>query len=872
MKKIVLSSLIALAGFFAVSCVQEHIDVIYDPANVEAQTLGNISGGTLTEDGAPITVSYNEADFNLDVPVSYTLLANVAGGGFDTAKKVDCTIADGTITIEQAKLNKLLGNLGATPDAEFAADFRLDAYLVNEKGNVASTQQCSNVVTALFTVYETEKVLDVVDVPGDYQDWKPADYPKLFNYSFDGTIYRGVVDFQCTKEDGSAANGFKITYGGNWDNDSGNWGSAAQGEAAEADQVQLVNGDGSQNIICYGAKRYYLFSFNKDALTLTKIMSFDKVGVIGLNGDWDNDIVMTYNMYKGRFWADVDAAAATEFKFRLDGGWDNNWGGNLDALSGGGDNIPIDAGQYRIYFYMNDETLYAEIDATMYGQEEPTIDQPEPEPVTYQGWGIIGVGGDWETDIAMTENGGIWTGYANLTADDSWKLRKDASWDENFGGTFEALGKPFQAVAGGDNIAVGAAGFFKIELNTNEGTITVSDGEVWGVIGDFNSWGGDSFMTKTDDGKWVSDAISLVAGKGFKLRKNSAWDENRGAAGTQETTEVPLDTAFAVENGGGNLTVAADGEYIITYDPAAETITVSKAFPSDIWSVIGSFEASNWNDDVKMTFYPGMFNVWVSDPFAMKAGDEFKIRFNRSWGNNYGSECGTLEYGVAAPAISGSANIAAPEDGTYVVCYSETQQTIFFMGWGMIGSINGTSWDKDFMLYPAGETSVEAWMSDAFYYEAGQEFKLRYKQSWENSPNRGGTFAEFGTPFAVTHDGPNITLPESQWIFVAYNPVGDEIYIGRTDWSIIGGFNDWNGDVPMFEAEPGVYYGNLVLAEASEFKIRKDRDWKEDCGGTFAEVNTPFEAVPGGPNISLGAGSYTIIYDSAAGTIEVCNN
>lgn len=860
----------ALAGFFAVSCVQEHIDVIYDPANVEAQTLGSISGCTLAEDGDPITVSYNEADFNLDVPVSYTLLANVSGDGFDNAKKVDCTIADGTITIEQAKLNKLLGSLGATPDDAFATDFRLDACLMNERGSVASTRQCSNVVTAMFTVYETEKDLDVVDVPGDYQGWAPSDYPKLFNYSFDGTIYRGVVDFRCVKEDGNAANGFKITYGGNWDNDSGNWGSAAQGEAAEADQVQLVNGDGSQNIVCYGARRYYLFSFNKEALTLTKIMSFDKVGIIGLNGDWDNDIVMTYNMYKGRFWADVDVADATEFKFRLDGSWDNNWGGNLDALSSGDANIPIDAGQYRIYFYMNDETLYAEIDATMYGQEEPTVDQPEPGPgpgpVPYQGWGIIGVGGDWETDIAMTGNGGIWTGYANLTAGDNWKLRKDAGWDENFGGSFKALGEPFEAVAGGDNIAVGAAGFFKIELNANDGTITVSDGEVWSLIGEFNSWAGDVDMT-LQDGKWVSPATALTPG--WKIRHNHAWDADRGG------TFTGFDTPFEAAPGGNNID-CGEGEFIVTYDPAAETITVTRAFPSDIWSVIGGFEAScNWQNDVKMTFYPGIFNVWVSEPIAMKAGDEFKLRYNRGWEQNRGIVKGMdpiLEYDMAAPCESGGDNLKAPGDGTYVVCYSEAQETIFFMGWGMIGQINGTNWDKDFMLYPTGEETVDTWMSDAFYYEAGQEFKIRYKQSWDNTPNRGGSFVDFGAGFAVEHNGPNISLPESQWIFVAYSPAEEEIYIGRTDWGIVGGFNGWGDDVPMFEIEPGVYYGNIVLAEAGDFKIRKDRAWDVDRGGTFGEADTPFEVSQGGPNISLGAGSYTIVYDSSAETIEVCNN
>lgn len=122
MKKLFITSLLALAGLFATSCVQEHIDVVYDPANVTVQTLGEFAGGALSEDGSPITAQYNAANFNVTVPVSYTLFVNAEGADFENAKKVDATIGDGKISIEQPKLNKLLGNLGATPNEEFAVN------------------------------------------------------------------------------------------------------------------------------------------------------------------------------------------------------------------------------------------------------------------------------------------------------------------------------------------------------------------------------------------------------------------------------------------------------------------------------------------------------------------------------------------------------------------------------------------------------------------------------------------------------------------------------------------------------------------------------------------------------------------------------
>ena len=849
MKKLFITSLLALAGLFATSCVQEHIDVVYDPANVTVQTLGEFAGGALSEDGSPITAQYNAANFNVTVPVSYTLFVNAEGADFENAKKVDATIGDGKISIEQPKLNKLLGNLGATPNEEFAVEFRLDAFIMNEKGAVESTRKSSNLVRAVYTPYETEKVLDVCDVPGDYQGWAPSDYPKLFNYSGDGTIYRGVIDFQCKNESGSAANGFKITYGGNWDNDSGNWGTADQSEAAEAGSVQLINGDASQNIICYGEKRYYLFSFNKDQLVLTKLMSFDKVGVIGLNGDWDNDIEMTYNMYKGRFWADVDAASATEFKFRLDGAWDNNWGGSLDNLAGGGDNIAIEAGQYRIYFYMNDEVLTATVDATMYGQEEPTIDEPEPEPVTYEGWGIIGDFNEWATDVEMTEKDGVWTGYFNVAADQGWKLRKDAGWDENVGGTFTAFGTPFEAVAGGDNIVIGQDGFFKVVYDTNAGTITVSEGNVWSLIGDFNEWAGDIDMENVD-GKWVANEVDLSGG--WKLRYNHGWDVNRG--GTFEA----FGTAFAVTNNGDNIN-CGEGKFNVTYDPAAETITIVNA--KKTWGVIGDF--NGWAGDVVMTeIAPG---IWVS-PKTTIADGGWKVRFDGGWDVNYGGST-PKEAGQFVQAIGNGDNLGI--HGDLVVVLNLNNGTLGTLGWGITGSIAsaGISWDKDI---PMNLASDGLWVSCPISLTTSDELKLRFGAGWDE--NFGGSCAAIDEPFEAVAGGDNIKVPADGTYVVIYNPAEGQISISKIFCGLIGDFNSWGADDFMLYGGEGKWYAFNRHYEGG-WKIRFGAAWDDDRGGTY-EWNNPFTAVPGGPNITVSddgvpAAGFNVIYDSVNETITV---
>lgn len=847
MKKVYLA-ILALAGLFAASCEQEHIDAQFFQDNVTGQTLGNIPGMELSEAGPAITASYTEVDFGLSVPTSYTLWMDLSGSNFANAKKVDASFSDGTLSFAQKKFNKNLLNMGVAPGTEVAVDFRLDAYMQNEKlANIEEYVQHSNVVTATFTVYEEVKGdIPVVDVPGDYQGWAPSEYPKLFNYKYDEITYRGVVDFQCVKEDGTAANGFKITGGGNWDNDSGNWGSEAQGEAPEAGTVKLVNGDGSQNIICYGAKRYYLFSFNKEELTLNNIMSFDKVGVIGLNGDWDNDVVMTYNMYYGRFWADIDVASATDFKFRLDGAWDNNWGGDLESLQGGGDNIPVEAGQYRVYFYMNDETVYAELDASMYGQEEPTIEKPDDPVPAYQGWGIIGVGGDWENDIAMTEKDGVWTGYANLAAEDSWKLRKDAAWDENFGGVFASLDTPFEAVAGGDNIAVGAAGFFKIVLNTNDNTITVSDGNVWGVIGDFNDWAGDSFMTLTD-GKWVSDVLEITGG--WKIRKNSGWDENFG--GTFEA----FDTPFEAVADGDNIN-CGDGKFVITYDPEAGTITVSNAAKS--WGVIGDF--NGWAGDVAMSeVMPG---IWVSNEAITNGeGQGFKVRFDSDWAVNRGGS--PSAQGEFVRAVPDGANIGLA--GTFKVVYNANNETIGTLGWGVTGSIAscGISWDYDVPMNLAADGK---WYSMPFALGEGEEIKIRWSAGWDQ--DFGGVCAEAETEFEAVAGGSNIKAPAAGTWMVVYDPENGTMSLTKSFWGLIGDFNGWGGDTFMLPLGDGRWaaYGQTM---AGGWKCRMSSDWAVNFGGAFGTLGEAFTVYQNGDNINCDLEDIDIVLDTAAETITI---
>ncbi len=75
-------------------------------------------------------------------------------------------------------------------------------------------------------------------------------------------------------------------------------------------------------------------------------------GLIGdaTPGGWSDDTNMTWDATNGVFTVTLDLTAGT-FKFRANDGWDVNYGGDINGLTAGGDNIAVaEAGNYTITF------------------------------------------------------------------------------------------------------------------------------------------------------------------------------------------------------------------------------------------------------------------------------------------------------------------------------------------------------------------------------------------------------------------------------------------------------------------------------------------------------------------------------------------
>lgn len=349
MRKLYDILMVALLAMAAVSCSKDSYTE-YDPEKAVAPVIAELGSETYTlaEDAVFAKMTFTPADFGIPVAVRYTMYVDVKGNDMASKKQVGMVTSPATeIEVGGKDLNNALMALNCEPEVAVDVEFSLRAEWMGES-NPVGIELNSNVVSAKVIPYNAVREYAKVYVIGSYCGWNHGNSIFLFNFDEDDNIYEGVIDFG---EDHSA-NEFKVTGADNWDN--GNWGTkSGDSTPAESSQIQLWNDGGSGNISIYKEKRYYHLAFSKNTEILSKNMSFDKVGLIGLNGDWDNDVVMTFDAADQCFYAEIDLPADTEFKFRMDSEWALNYGGSLDNLTQGGDNIKISAGKYKVCLNLN---------------------------------------------------------------------------------------------------------------------------------------------------------------------------------------------------------------------------------------------------------------------------------------------------------------------------------------------------------------------------------------------------------------------------------------------------------------------------------------------------------------------------------------
>ena len=693
----------AAVGMIA-GCQKPEMIQIAAPEDVKAPVLEALDGPieiTPANMGLEkVTFSWSAADYGVATQINYSLEAATAA-----APGTVVTITSGLTTtsaeVPYETLNQILFNDlkladGVAEDVTFKVGAQIGEY----------EKIYSNVITVSCKVTAAEKVYPKLYVVGSYNGWSHDKNQYIFDFLGTDAVYQGMIDFGADGVDHSA-NEFKITAGA-WGNDEHSMDGAHD---PESKTISVTDG-GGDNINVYQAKRFYHLTYDRAAHTLTADVSFDQIGVIGGFNGWGADVVMNFNTNKQRFYADVEFAEDTEFKFRLDADWAISYGIGADGFltSDNGGNIPAKAGNYRVYLNMNNfgEITY-ELVAGMYGKDEPvggtTTPEPEPEPTPVQGWGLVGEFNNWggEPD-AMLASDGTYLVAKGVALSGQVKFRKDGDWAVNFGAPGDVepvevtLNTELELVAGGKNFTI-AEGTYDVYLDeANAKAWFINDGSYpgggaapveaeWGLIGSLaacNSWANNIKLYENGE-YYAAKGVTFADGDQFKFRKGETW-------GTEVVYEgiVAPDAEYACAAGGGNSTISAGGVYdvylaksldkfyvmtqgktpadagqaeIVYVDPSAESFVVGFS-----GSVLGwddpSFEQNDRAVLVNKTVadettFAGTYE-FALEGLSVAAGDEFKVRINGQWIGVGGAT-------VEGLAVSGSDNFVADEAGTYNV-------------------------------------------------------------------------------------------------------------------------------------------------------------------------------------------------------------
>ena len=553
-----------------------------------------------------LAVSWDAAYFGDKIVPSYSVL--ISKDDVEVPVIVGITKLEATLTYEQINLAAASsvedGGLGLPLDVASDVKLRIGATIGNSYDTYYSEAQDIKI-----TPTSAEKKYPMIYMPGSYQGWAPADAATKFQvlYDFSGSgVFEGVADFGAAND---ASREWKFTKDANWDFD---WGiPSGETPEAEAAEVTLINNDGGDrsNINIYTVNRYYHFSMDTGSGLLKKNYSFDQVGVVGEITGWADgqDKVMEFNAAKRRFWVDIENLSG-QFKFRLDGKWDKNWGANDFGVevSNGDGNLEAEAGNYRVYLYLsNPAELSYELSADMYGKEEPTggnTTTPEPPapPVVEKEpnrWGIVGDLTGWgeQADLYMDEVGtDVYVRRSlALTTANMFKIRFNDEWkdDANYGLEEDGVVNPNEGFAvitsgGSKNIMISADGTYDVWFNKAESKVWVmTEGQtpegitlksvklyvnvsapgwencnIWAWDGDGanysgGTWPGQALATETVDGVeyYVWEAPVAAVGKTISVIFNN------GSAQTADITGVVLDKDhFFVLN--DDLSYTMDGE------------------------------------------------------------------------------------------------------------------------------------------------------------------------------------------------------------------------------------------------------------------------------------------------------------------------
>jgi len=481
---------------------------------------------------------------------------------------------------------------------------------------------------------------------------------------------------------------FKIRLDGKWDTSFG-------GEFKANEEVVLTSENGPDIVPAAGTydiyfdpetgKAWFINDGSYPGGEAAPVMSI--YGVIGVNGDWTNDIMMYEEdgLYVAR---NITFTADGGFKVRKAGTWDNTANFGLEGgkahvevdhvynviSAGDSGDLLVSAGTYDIWLDLENLKVYImtpgkDISEAVGGEVEAPVD-----PSTLE-WYLVGQFNGWTTssaDFKLTKTeDGKWFEFKGFVADgqgfkfhaageDAWAVNRGAASEEEVESVAVTAGEATALAAGGKNMTL-AAGTYDVYMNAAcdkvyfmpEGEMpeemVVKYTEYIYVPGAHQSW-----TPASAPALWSPEKNGVYTGFCYfngEFKFTHARDWNNGEYNSTNFETYPEGFGAAAE--GTNMS-APDGYYYVTVNVPEKKIEVLPV----AWGVIGTATAGGWDADQDMTWNAEK-KCWTAT-LALTEG-ELKFRSNDAWDTN-------PNLGGAFDNLTlGGGNINITEAGTYVM-------------------------------------------------------------------------------------------------------------------------------------------------------------------------------------------------------------
>ena len=317
--------------------------------------------GDLTGWGLDTKLKFAHSDVDVYEDPVFTLM-------FTTTKDNQCwkIIPQGNVDAGNiwAVENAPKGVVGIEQDGDNAMSGKLCTSTSDGKkagaGKIAKAGMYQMTINMMDYTYTIKQIAPEYYLVGKLQDWSEKPEGKTC------LMYAETPMVQSYTTQWNDDANLKIWLGSDWGNWDNAYGAKDNGDNSVEGKIA-----GSGAIVCPEPGAFYTFKADFSTMTYkwTKLenqnpTAYEHVGLIGVGGDWDNDVDMTE--VTPHNWFIEKTFPEGSFKIRANHKWDDaaNWGfaegqkfsstGKL-ITSGGSKDIKIAAGKYRIFF--NDITL-----------------------------------------------------------------------------------------------------------------------------------------------------------------------------------------------------------------------------------------------------------------------------------------------------------------------------------------------------------------------------------------------------------------------------------------------------------------------------------------------------------------------------------